>query len=324
MFFFCTIVETKSKTSLVLKRMHFQCFLILFNAVFVEHSLLSIKSSFVLHLFRRALCASVISQDILILAWLNTSLKIFSYCRTLEFYCNSVIAPSFLLFMELFFLEWFFLSSTNNCLISWQQGYVDCQLFSNLSNIYLLFPCRSWPLTFWSTVWLDLRLPWFITGSSEPRGPEQSRLCQLCSWNWYGVTKCSPMWARVSHLSPELWKGECFNVTDLLGFPRNVSKNSNWFSCTKHPVWLICMLSLPDLFITVFYLGFSHLVHFFCRYYFPQLPVNWRLQLSNISHIGNPEREFKFCFSSFPQKASLHEKVSFMCSDIFSGEGSGE
>lgn len=139
-----------------------------------------------------------------------------------------------------------------------------------------------------------------------------------------GVTKCSPMWARVSHLSPELWKGECFNVTDLLGFPRNVSKNSNWFSCTKHPVWLICMLSLPDLFITVFYLGFSHLVHFFCRYYFPQLPVNWRLQLSNISHIGNPEREFKFCFSSFPQKASLHEKVSFMCSDIFSGEGSGE
>lgn len=182
--FFCTIVETKSKTSLVLKRMHFQCFLILFNAVFVEHSLLSIKSSFVLHLFRRALCASVISQDILILAWLNTSLKIFSYCRTLEFYYNSVIAPSFLLFMELFFLEWFFLSSTNNCLISWQQGYVDCQLFSNLSNIYLLFPCRSWPLTFWSTVWLDLRLPWFITGSSEPRGPEQSRLCQLCSWNW--------------------------------------------------------------------------------------------------------------------------------------------
>lgn len=70
-----------------------------------------------------------------------------------------------------------------------------------------------------------------------------------------GVTKCSPTWARVSCLSPELWKGECFMSLIYSGSLGMCPKIAICFFCTKHPVthsWLIYIPSLPGLFVIAF------------------------------------------------------------------------
>lgn len=115
-----------------------------------------------------------------------------SLTGTCEFYYSGIYCTFFSLFHGTFFLDQFLLGFFFQ-IIHWylhhllkKKAYCHCYLFTSLSKVYLLFPDRSWPLTFSSIVFLDFRWPWFITSSSESG---QNRLHKLWAWSqwdcWY-------------------------------------------------------------------------------------------------------------------------------------------
>lgn len=141
-----------------------------------------------------------------------------SLTGTCEFYYSGIYCTFFSLFHGTFFLDQFLLgffskSFTDTCIISWKKKRIAIVTYSPAwakSTCYSLIDHDPWPfhqLCFWILGGPGLSLALLNQGAQNKT---DSISYGLGVSGTAGMTKCSPTWARISCLSSELWKGECF------------------------------------------------------------------------------------------------------------------
>lgn len=175
-------------------------------------------SGFVLQLWRGWEGEPYISQGILALVLLNTSLKTFSYSCTSEFYYNGIYCTFLSLFHGTFsysvfgvffppkIIQWHLhhlLKKKHMAIVTSSPAWAKSTCYSPIDHD----PWPFYQLCFWILGGPGLSLALLNQGAENKT---DSVSYGLGVSGTARMTKCSPTWARISCLSSELWKGECF------------------------------------------------------------------------------------------------------------------